>query len=64
MRRATMMWRLIAISALPLALVGFDVGLVSAAIRGMRIELELKAIVQVVAQLLQLIERVDRAGTI
>ena len=49
MRRATMMWRLIAISALPLALVGFDVGLVSAAIRGMRIELELNELQESVA---------------
>jgi hypothetical protein len=35
------MWRLIVVAALPLVLVGFDVGLVSAAIRGMRLELEM-----------------------
>ena len=44
-----MIWRLILISALPLILVGFDVGLVSAAIRGMRLELELTELQESVA---------------
>ena len=44
-----MIWRLILISALPLVLVGFDVGLVSAAIRGMRLELELTELQESIA---------------
>jgi MFS family permease len=44
-----MIWRLILISSLPLILVGFDVGLVSAAIRGMRLELELTELQESVA---------------
>ena len=45
----SMIWRLILISSLPLILVGFDVGLVSAAIRGMRLELELTELQESVA---------------
>ena len=47
--RGRMIWRLILISALPLILVGFDVGLVSAAIRGMRLELELTELQESIA---------------